>query len=394
MMAAFDEHVRQLMKTTGVGLRELSRRTHYNAGYLSRVVNGRQKPSREVAEVLDRALDADGSLIARVSISAPSGLLTPDDEERLLLAARNPRRVDTAVVDSLAVTLAGQRRLEDAIGPALLIEPVKAQLAVIERLVVDARGPVRAKVLDVAHQWAQFTGWLHTPIGQHEVARNWFDRAAEWALEVGDMTMISTTLTFKGQLSWIAGRVGPMVGLSQAARRDQNASVGQRAFAAHQEARGHAMAGDGDAVDRALGAADLLAVRAAEHPEDEPPWLYVQTPEFFTLQHGLTYRYLGRDDRKRNGQAIECLRAGLAGLPDDQRGAEWAGEFVYHLAVAYVQGGEPEQACAVATDAAVIVENTRAVRLRSQLEHLHARLVESWPTLPAVVELGERLNAA
>lgn len=65
-----------------------------------------------------------------------------------------------AAVDSLAAILAKQRHVEDTIGSAELLEPVAAQLTVVNGLVLEARGTVRHRMLDVGAQWAQFAGWL------------------------------------------------------------------------------------------------------------------------------------------------------------------------------------------------------------------------------------------
>jgi len=74
-----------------------------------------------------------------ITLWRPAGVdidtFNPDDEERIILAARRPRRSDPGVVDALSRVLSGQRRAEDSIGSALLIEPVKAQLAVVSDLV-------------------------------------------------------------------------------------------------------------------------------------------------------------------------------------------------------------------------------------------------------------------
>src|SRR5437868_5496135 len=57
--------------------------------------------------------------LAKASPWRPAGLngvLTPDDEERLLLAAQRPSRIDPAIVDSLTTVLAAQRRTAHASG--------------------------------------------------------------------------------------------------------------------------------------------------------------------------------------------------------------------------------------------------------------------------------------
>jgi hypothetical protein len=235
------------------------------------------------------------------------GGLTPDDEHRLAAATRQPSRLDTRAVEALGAMLAGQRRLEDSVGSAVVLPAATTQLAVIEGLVVDARGPVRPALVDVAAQWAQFGGWLRASVGDLRAARAQLDRAAEWAAEAGDVNMEATVLSYRGHLAWMAGQPGPVIGLSQAAQRDPRVYAGQRAFAAGQEARGHAMSGDAVQTDQMLDEAAELSARAAERPEDQPPWTYYYSPVFLALQSGLAYRYLGRDDLARNAAAVHAL---------------------------------------------------------------------------------------
>jgi transcriptional regulator with XRE-family HTH domain len=392
-MTTFGEEMRRLTAERGLSLRTLARRTHYHVSYLSKVMNGHKRASADLAEAIDRELGADGALASLAAEQARARLLTPDDEERLILAARRPSRTDAQVIDSLAGMLAGQRRLEDAVGSSQLIEPVKTQLTVIGGLVLDARGPVRPRLVDVAAQWAQFCGWLHASTGQLVAARAWFDRAAEWAAEADNVDMSAAALSFKGHLAWMAGQVGPMIGLSQAAQRDPNVYPGQRAFDSQQEARGHAMAGDGNATDRKLDDAASLSALAAERPEDQPPWMYYHSPAFLALQRGLAYRYLGRDDPARNARAIETLTRGLAELPAEIRRAEWVTDYLHQLVLAHAQAGEPEQACAAAGKAASIALDTHSVRVPAQLRRLHARLAAAYPDVQAVDELGELLHS-
>lgn len=387
-MQDFGERLRQFMTRKNVGVRELARRSYFNPGHVSRVVNGHTKPTRELAERLDEALEAGGELAAH----APPAL--DNDEDRLLYAARHPRRIDRAAVDDLAAMLAHNRRLEDNIGSTALLAPTVEQLRTVEQLANEARGDIRPHVVDMAAQWAQFAGWLHASTSQHKHAGGYYDRALEWAVETNNQNMVSEVLSLKGRLAWKTKKVPAMIGLSQAAQRTENAFPGQHAMSAAQEARGHAMAGDGDETDRKLDEAVTLADQAAEHPEDSPPWLYYHSPAFFALQRGLAYRYLGRDDSARNQQAIELLAAGLDGLDDGERYSEWAAEHMYELAMTHAQASDPEQACAVADKAVSLAHATRSQLVHEQLSSLHARLVRSWPKVPAVAELGERLRTS
>ncbi|MBX6388162.1 MAG: helix-turn-helix transcriptional regulator [Frankia sp.] len=313
------------------------------------------------------------------------------DGDRLRAAVRYPRRSDVALAESLSVILAAQREIEDKVGSAPLLPPVTAQLAALMPLVFEARGPARGAMVDVAAQWAQFAGWLHANTGKIGQSRVWLDRAAEWAAEAGNASLSANILSYKGHLAWESRAVGPLIGLSQAAQRVPDVYPGQRAYDAGQEARGYAMAGDAAAADRKLLEADRLWEEASDSQDGPPPWSYYFSPAFARLQHGLVHRFLGRHDPRRARRAAAELTAGMRGLPRDQRRAEWAAEYVYHLAVTYIDAGEPEQACRATLVAASIGRATGSRRVSSQVSHLHDRIAGRWPTLHAVTELTERL---
>jgi tetratricopeptide (TPR) repeat protein len=351
---------------------------------------GRHRPDAFYQELLCGLFEmAPHALGFRARLPWEAGV-TPDDEERLTLAAREPSRVDPAVIESLATILAAQRRTEDVIGSAPLVGPVTAQLGAIERLVTGARGTPRRGLVDVAGQWAEYAGWLSLNTGATRDARRWFDRAAEWAAEADDTTLAATALSFKGHMAFLLGEMGPAIGLSRAARRDPSVWVGQRAYDAHQEGRALGVAGNTDESVRCLQEAEELAALTEEHRDGTPPWIYYYTAPFFLLERGWAYRYLGRDDAGPNDRAIDLLTAGLDGLGEERR-SEWAAEYVYHLAVAYAQEGAPDRACAAAAEAADVARATDSARMSSQLRCLHARLTEKWPTHPAVADFGEAL---
>jgi transcriptional regulator with XRE-family HTH domain len=98
----------------------------------------------------------------------PPQVTVPDPDERARLAdlCARPRLVDSGALRMLGNVLAEQRRLEDVIGALALIQSLRAQLAVVRDLVVEARGAVRPSVVALGSQYAQFTAWIHTSIGE------------------------------------------------------------------------------------------------------------------------------------------------------------------------------------------------------------------------------------
>jgi tetratricopeptide (TPR) repeat protein len=245
----------------------------------------------------------------------------------------------------------------------------------------------------MAGQWAQFAGWLHENTGQSERATRLYGEALGYAVAAGNADLTAEVISLKGHLAWNLGHLESVILLSQEAQRDPRAFPGQHAISAAQEARVHAVFGDADATDRKLDDALRLAALAAERPEEAPPWLYYHSSAFFSLHRGRAYRYLGRTDPARNRRAIETLTEGLGRLPDEQRQADWVGEYVRQLALAHVQAGGIEEACASAREAVAIARRTGSTALLARIDRLHARLAERLPRDPAVVGLGEALRS-
>jgi transcriptional regulator with XRE-family HTH domain len=385
----FGEELRRLMAEQRVGLRELARQLSYDPGYLSKVVNGRKAVSADLARRLDQALGAGGALKAFRVTPDLRGTFAYDDEERLILAARCPERVDRGIIRSLAELLAAEYRQVYPVGLATMLGAVTAQLSAVGKLTREARSPLRGEVLGIAGQYALFAGWLNVNTGRLADAGACFDRALGWAAETGDADMTATALTLKAHGAWLSGKVGPMIGLSQAAQRSPCTSVEVRALAVQIEARGSALMGGGDDANRRLDEAASLMEHAAGHPrnENEPPWIIGFDPAYLALQRGLVSLYLDQ-----NAQAAESLSAGLAEMPPEVRQSEWIAWYLVRLAAAHARAGDPEQACSVATQAALITRQTESSRLRAQLDRLLAQLSARWPALPAVADLGELMS--
>lgn len=200
-----------------------------------------------------------------------------------------------------------------------MLPAARAQLILFKYLVVEARGSLRRRVVLLGSQYAQFAAWLHSSADQPDKAHAYYDRATEWGLEADDPNMVATALSMKGHMAYRLNQLGPMLGLSEAAGRHKHASPGVRSLAAQQEARAHALLGNGDSCDRKLDAATMLAERAATRPDREPPWVYFFSPDYFLMQRGRACHYL-----ERYQQAEELLSAGLGALPSEIRNAEWA----------------------------------------------------------------------
>jgi transcriptional regulator with XRE-family HTH domain len=318
-METFGQGLRRLRKDAGLSQPRLARLVPISQPTLSHYENDNRPVPPDVAERLDELLNAGGELL---SLQAPTALHGPDiDRDRLAYVGRDPRRVDAATLEALADVLASTRRLEDMIGSAPVLQPVRGHLCFVEQLAAEAHGSIRQAVVDQAGQWAQYIGWLHTALERYDQANQWFSRSLEWSIEAQDDDLAATVWSFKGHVAWLRGEVGSTIGLTQVARRYRNIYSGQTAYDALQEARGHAATGDAYTVERLVDEAQELAALALAELPGAPPWHYYRSPAFWDLERGRALYQV------RPAKAVDLLTAGLAALPTDQESADWVGAY-------------------------------------------------------------------
>ena len=215
------------------------------------------------------------------------------------------------------------------------------------------------------------------------------DAALALGLEIDDPDLTSLVLSFTGHLAWMVDDPHGVIALSRGARRDKRVFVAQHAYNAHQEARGWAMAGEPAEVNRTLRRADKLAERTIARQADVPPNMYWYGSGFFTLQRGLTWHTLG--EPRLAERAAKELTNGVRELPDAERHSEWAAIFTV-AAEALTTAGEAERAVAQARQALAVCRVTKSTRLARALRRAHTQMRETWPTHPAVRELGDEVR--
>ncbi|MEU0842247.1 XRE family transcriptional regulator [Streptomyces sp. NPDC005962] len=249
------------------------------------------------------------------SLALPS--LAPDHDllDRLTKTVRGATRADSATLDWLDRLLAEHRKAEDDIGSRPLVGIMRQQLATVVGLHDAASGELATRVVRLASEHAQFLAWMAQDQGNSSAALTWYDRSHDWALEAADADMAATTLSMKAHVAWSTGDGRRCARLAQAARwAAPGTSRGVQGMAAQMEARGYALSGEADAAHRLLDEAQNLIARAAERPEDEPPWMYFYGENWFTLQRGMAAMHLRRWDT-----AADLLRTGIGALPASYR---------------------------------------------------------------------------
>lgn len=332
----FGRTLRQLRTEANISQRRLARRVPVSQASLSRYETGDQAIDPATAARLDDLLGAGGQLHALAPSHPAPDLLSGNDNgtfidrDRLAHVARRPRTVDRAALDSLATVLASTRRLEDSIGAAPVLLPMRGHMTFVTSLVKEAHGPIRPEVVGQAGQWAEYLGWLYTAHERYDDAGRWFSRSLEWAIEAQDDDLAATVWSFKGHVAWLQGQIGPTIGLSQVARRYRGIYPGQLAYDALQEARGHAALQDAYRVELLIDESQDLAERALIELPGAPPWHYYRSPAFWDLERGRALHSLPGQAKK----AVELLTAGLDALPPEQASADWVTAYRRDLAVA------------------------------------------------------------
>ncbi|MGW1614476.1 helix-turn-helix domain-containing protein [Streptomyces sp. NPDC002285] len=310
-MSDFADLVRRALRDKGYSMKAAARAMNYDVSYLSRVLNGKQKPSANLAQALDELVGAGGSLAATV--------LDDDDESRVAKTAGQPSRLDAGTVDALAGVLAAYRRLDDAVKPESVIPATVAQMREVTRMLKGARGPHRDSLAAVASEFVQFAGWMFAQTREDDQAVRYLNDALELADEISNGTLAAQALNFKGYIARQQGRPQGIARWFACAATTPGAHPAQRIGDYLQAAAGLAQLGERDAALRTVEDAERLMDKAAALPP--PDTAYWLTPSFNRLNMGLCTLALGR-----YSEAADHLRTGLAGLPDELRDAPWSWE--------------------------------------------------------------------
>lgn len=233
MSADFGFKLRALLTDRGMSLRGTARALNYNVAHLSRVSNGRQRPSVQLAAGLDDFLEAGGELLQLVtSRSADVAVESsgPDSDISHMRESANfsLRYADQYGGDSVApvavqVWRSAQRKLDSG----------------------EIPGAAKRRYLAAVSEAAEVAGWLLFDAGERDAARSAFleshmlarhagERPLEWfALDM--LAMLDTERDRPGGVLRIADevlsqrRVPPRVALLARVRRGRAlAQTGER----------------------------------------------------------------------------------------------------------------------------------------------------------------------
>ncbi len=268
----FAEALRALMAEHNISGRELARRAQYDEAYISRLRNGHQRPSEQIARRLDEILDAGGKLTALAPGAMPTDAINPDDEISALELVRQATasnvggptldRLEQAV-DDLAIAYPGTP-------PAKLLQRVRAHLDYAATL-MDTR-----KTLAEHRRLLVNGGWLSLlaatsliDLRRRDGSLAHLRAAAQLATETGHRELGAWCLETQAWLVLTDGHYRQAVELSRGAQRI--APYGSSVFiqATAQEGRAWARLGDARETYDALARIEKLVspLPMPERPE-------------------------------------------------------------------------------------------------------------------------------
>lgn len=292
--------LRAAREAAGVGLREVARRTHYSAAYLSLIESGKRPVPAVVVAAYESVLGSD--------------------LERLTALTKSPASVDTAALSDVAVMLSATRRIEDATGPLAVLPAVRGIATMAETFADQARVSAASRAAGMASEIDQYQGWLEHATGADKASGRSLRKAVELATESGDPDRLVHGLSFTAYVDLERGDRAEAAALSDAALavRDAHPLIG--VYEQFQRARIHAVNGEPREAQHRLALADTAAESA--EGEDPPDAGYWYTPGFFGLQRARVLRTLGQADR-----AQEEVRVAVDALPEEHRSSEWAAKW-------------------------------------------------------------------
>jgi len=294
------------------------------------------------------------------------------------------RTISMTDVQEMSTSLALMHTLDDKYGGGAVARLARQsaqhiQSALVQRSHLPER--VEAALYSLAGSYTSTAGWFAYDAGDHDLARQHFDRALRLAVISRDPLLQAQTWNYMGhQARWL-GQSNEAFAMARAglsssiARRDPKVA----ALFHSRLALGHADRGERGLAQRSLGrAADALS---KDDGRERPPWIdFFDSAEVAGLG-GLAYLALGQYQR-----AEQHARQALGTITD----AYARNRIGYTVDLAEAQLGcrEVDMACATAHQALDLAETSQSARSVKWLASFRSRL-SAWAT-PDAREWTER----
>ncbi|HEY2765668.1 MAG TPA: hypothetical protein VGJ13_16910, partial [Pseudonocardiaceae bacterium] len=335
---------------------------------------------RALREVLGAAADSELGFRPprRGAATAPprtSTVLAGNETERERLAdvLAGRCRVDKTIVTHLAEVATAQRHIEETIGSSRVLPATLAEIELVEHLIRQACGEVWSSLVALLAEHHQLAGWMSEDSGDSHAALRHIDRGMQAAQEIDGANLVASMFGLRSHLAWGSGDAVGVVDMAQAGQRDSHRlSPAVLGCLAQMQARGHALHSQGAVADQLIDTTEGLTDQAHTHPEDEPWWMYFQTPERVLFQRGVAYVDLGRHQ-----EAGDLLEKAQATLPASYRRDH--GRWAARLALSRANDGDPAGALTAGLQALSIALDTGSAYTIADLRRMRRILDRQQP---------------
>ncbi|APU17547.1 MULTISPECIES: helix-turn-helix domain-containing protein [Actinoalloteichus] len=405
--------LRQTRQSAKISVTALAKRTGYHPSTLSKVETGHRRASRELAEDLDTALDARGTLIelwhtARQTTDTDVSLvwvLVPTTEGVTPMALSR-RDLITAILAAAGGATAGSTtpahaatgnpspetitglrsvleefwRLGRITDPAVLISGLSGQVSTIGTLTPIASGSVRSDLLALGARYAEYLAYMLEEVDDHASAEHWISQGERMAEAGGDVEMAAYMWVRRSR---VFASTGDPAGAVEAAVKARHSRVGPslRTASYLREAEGHARRGERTQAHRSLEAADEWHARDDDAPGN---WCSRTVPGVVEVVRA---RVLFDLDEPRS--AAEILAVELPAIPASSKRQRL--RYGLLLALARSRHGEQGEAVAVARQSLGEAAGCRSAEARGLAVELRRSL--AWSDAPGARTLRRDLTA-
>jgi tetratricopeptide (TPR) repeat protein len=290
--------------------------------------------------------------------------------------------LDAETVDYFRTVFDQHVRADGLMGPRHLVDVVRAQAALLDDILPDARDGIRSDLLFLAYQYNELTGWLYQDASDAGNAMLFSDRAMDYALAIDDPTLTAYLLMRKSNIACDLGRPDRALGLATAGLREASKIPPRiRALILGQQARAYALRNEADPCSRSLDA----AMREVTRPEaDSVDIARYCTQEYIHMQLATCWTVLNAPER-----AIPIFERALSTWPSFQRRDR--GLCLARLALAHATHADKENAYEIGIQAVKTVRTATSTRALRDLRQLRERQVP-WRRDEEVLTLSHEIK--
>jgi tetratricopeptide (TPR) repeat protein len=354
-----------------------------DAGDLRKVISDtraeRKRTARRAVDPLAAGVELRGRFATTsLTVAATLGERTP--------AVARGGRIGQEAVDELRERTVRVRRLDDFLGGGDTYRLYADELAETVRL-IDACSyteQVGRALVAISAQQAQQAGWAAFDTGDHATAQRLYEASRQAAIVAKDPALEGNALSLLSYQLIDQAQSGVEAAERSCAAVGRDAAPRVRALMWERVAFAHAHAGERREAEKALEAARHALDEEGREPD--PDWTAWADELEFQLISGRCWSEL-----REPGRAIPLLESVLAQLP----AAQTRNLAVYstHLAGAYLDGDQVEQAAGVLVRALDLAADVASVRPTRRVAEVAARLTP-YRANAAVAVLFEKLAAA